>query len=73
MYMYVCIYVQTQLHTYTHNYAHTHTYIHTYVYMYACMYVSGLKPGRIIRVTICPGQVSLIRFIKYLCLTLILH
>ena len=71
MYMYVYIYVLTHLHTYTH--MHTHTYIHTYVYMYARTYASGLKPGRIIQVMICSGQVSLIRFIKYLCLTVILH
>ena len=37
--------------------------------------VSGLKPGRVIRVnrvTFCPGQVGLTRFIKYLGLTWIL-
>ena len=40
---------------------------------------SGLKPGRVIRVirvnrvTFCPGQVGLTRFIRYPGLTQILH
>ena len=43
------------------------------------MFATGLKPGRVnqvIRVnwvTFCPGQPGLTRFIKYPCLTRILH
>ena len=48
-------------------------YVCTYVY------IAGLKPSRVIhvirvnRITFCPGQVGLTRFIRYPGLTRILH